>query len=103
MGLKIFKFHCCLHLVDDFKQNGVNQNTSSGPGESCHKTHCKQPARNTQRIAERFDVQIGKQYADNLLIDCGFAEIQKVNDFVRTNSPDINQKDFLTSMTFHVK
>jgi len=95
MGLKLFKFHFFLHLVDNIKHNCVNQNTSSGPGESCHKTHCKQPARNTQRIAERFDVQIGKQYADNLLIDCTFVQIQKVND--------INQQDSSVSMIFFMQ
>jgi len=51
MGLKIFKFHCFLHFVDDLRRNIVPQNTSSGPGESRHKIACKQPAKNTLRIA----------------------------------------------------
>ena len=74
MGNKFVKFHLIAHLYDDLKRNGVCQNTTSGPGESRHKIACKQPARNTQRIADLFEGQLGAQYADNVVIDRTEAE-----------------------------
>ena len=58
-------------------RNGVCQNTTSGPGESRHKVACKQPAKNTQRIADLFEGQLGNQYADNVVIDRTMVEISK--------------------------
>jgi hypothetical protein len=70
-----------LHLADDLKRNGVCQNTTSGPGEHRHISTCKRPGKNTQRIAETFEPQVGKNYIDNLKIDKAIKEIR-----VETNS-----------------
>lgn len=69
MAFKFVKFHLMLHLTDDIIRNGVCQNTSSGPGETRHKSACKKPAKYTQRIAQKFLRQLGEKYTDSLLIE----------------------------------
>jgi len=101
MGNKFVKFHFLTHYYDDLKRNGVCQNTTSGPGESRHKIACKQPARNTQRIADLFEGQLGTQYADNVIIDRTQAEIShSTNGDIGTNDQDGMDK---TPPTFHSK
>ena len=86
MGCKFVKFHFLQHLADDIERNGVCSNTSSGPGESRHKQACKRPAKNTQRIADKFEMQLGKQYADALVIDRGALDILKTKEVQKLNS-----------------
>ena len=101
MGNKFVKFHLLTHFYDDLKRNGVCQNTTSGPGESRHKIACKQPARNTQRIADLFEGQLGTQYADNVVIDRTFAEISaQKND---TTPPSKNSTGLIAQPIFQSK
>jgi hypothetical protein len=74
-GCKFVKYHFLQHLHDDLLRNGSCQNTTSGPGESRHKVACKRPAKNTQRIAAKFENQLGKQYVDALVIDRAAVDI----------------------------
>jgi hypothetical protein len=75
MGNKFVKFHLLLHLADDLKRNGVCQNTTTGPGEHRHISACKRPGKNTQRIAETFEPQVGKNYNTSLKVDKAMKEL----------------------------
>ena len=80
---KIIKFHLLTHLTDDIKRNGVPQNVSTGPCESHHKILAKNPAKNTQRISNVFHEQVGKQYANNMLLNI-YCRSQKSKTYSKT-------------------
>ena len=80
MGCNFIKFHLPLHISDDILRNGVCQNTSSGPGESGHKTKCKQPSKLTQRVYEKFEMQTAMRGTDHILIDRALEDIVSRDD-----------------------
>jgi len=67
------KFHLPNHLVDDILKFGTPANVSGAPGETRHKSAVKDPAVNTQKILQFFEIQLAKNYIDNLAIDQAFA------------------------------
>ena len=75
MGCNFIKFHLPLHISDDILRNGVCQNSSSGPGESRHKSSCKQPAKLTQRVYDKFEMQSATRCTDHIVIDRAHNEI----------------------------
>ena len=75
MGCNFIKFHLPLHISDDILRNGVCQNSSSGPGESRHKSSCKQPAKLTQRVYDKFEMQSATMCTDHIVIDRAHNEI----------------------------
>ena len=83
---KIIKFHLLTHLTDDIKRNGVPENVSTGPCESHHKILAKNPAKNTQRISNVFHEQVGKQYANNMLLNI-YCRSQKSKTYSKTLFP----------------
>ena len=67
-GMKIIKYHLCLHFVDDVRRFGSMPNYDSCIGERHHCTEVKNPAKRTQRRKLNFDYQTAKQQVDNILI-----------------------------------
>ena len=67
--MKIIKFHLMLHVVDDIRRFGLPPNFSTGPSESRHKSHCKEPGRHTQRRAETFISQVQRRFNEQLAIE----------------------------------
>ena len=68
-GANLFKIHTLLHQADDIVKHGAPGNYNSGPCESNHKTGSKNPARNTQRHADVFDIQTATRTVENIAID----------------------------------
>ena len=87
----IVKFHLLTHLADDIERNGVYENVSTGPCESHHKTSAKNPAKNTQHISGVFHEQVGKQYANNLLLDI----------YTRRNGENVKEKKYFNEPQFN--
>jgi hypothetical protein len=71
--MKIIKFHLPLHFADDMLKFGIMANYDSGIGESHHKEFAKQPAANTQRRKNVFEIQAAKRLVENLAIDRAFS------------------------------
>ena len=69
MGLKLTKYHQCLHVPHLLRQFGSGTNFHGGPGEEHHKAHCKAPAKNTQRNVSNFTAQCGRCFVESLAID----------------------------------
>ena len=68
-GMNLIKFHLPCHFADDMLRFGSMLNFDTGIGESHHKTEAKQPAKNTQRRKNDFELQAAHQQTDNVVID----------------------------------
>jgi hypothetical protein len=73
--MKFVKFHLPLHMVSDIRKFGVPSNFSSGPGESRHKTICKNPARRTQGQKKKLDYQTADRYSEFIILQRAMSEI----------------------------
>jgi hypothetical protein len=67
-GMKIIKFHLCLHYVDDIRRYGSMRNFDSCIGERHHCSEVKDPAKHTQRRRDKFEIQTATRYVDNIII-----------------------------------
>ena len=67
-GMKIIKYHLCLHFVDDIRRFGSMKNYDSCIGERHHCTEVKNPAKRTQRRKQNFEYQTAKQQIENIII-----------------------------------
>ena len=92
---KLIKFHLLTHFTDDIQRNGVPENISTGPCESHHKIIAKNPAKNTQRISNVFHEQVGRQYANNLLLNIhGRTQKIKQKEYVYHDIPKFSGQTF---------
>jgi len=98
-GCKFITFHLLDHLADDLLRNGSCANSNSGPCESRHKVHCKQPADHTQRIVSCFEEQVGRQYADNIIVDLTHQETNVTNEKILSSE----KLDASRNLSFHSK
>ena len=67
-GMKIIKYHLCLHHVDDIRRFGSMRNYDSCIGERHHCTEVKKPSKNTQRRKCNFEFQTAQRYVENVVI-----------------------------------
>lgn len=99
VGCNFIKFHLPLHIGDDILRNGVCQNSSSACGESGHKAKCKQPAKQTQRVLEQFELQTAIRSVDNIVIDRAHDELLQLPSLDVTE-PFIEEQDFDSATRF---
>jgi hypothetical protein len=88
-GMKYIKFHLPLHFVDDMFRFGPCSGYDSGPCEMHHKVLAKQPARLTQRRADKFEIQVARSQIDNLVIDRAYAFLHKDNASTMEQKPSV--------------
>ena len=74
MGLKIFKHHAMLHMMEDIRNYGVPMCYDTGSNESGHKP-TKTAAKLTQRNEDTFDQQTAKRLEELLMIELAMLEI----------------------------
>ena len=86
--MRIIKFHLMLHVVDDIRRFGLPSNFSTGPSESRHKSHCKQPGSHTQRRSETFVQQVQTRYNEQLAIEMAANDPQYLNFDWRNQSEE---------------
>jgi hypothetical protein len=90
-GMKIIKFHLCLHYVDDVIRFGSMRNFDSCIGERHHCTEVKDPAKHTQRRKSLFEYQTALRYVDNVVISRGKNELEFANSI--QNKPSSTNKN----------
>ena len=85
-GMKFQKFHMPKHFKKNIRKFGSMENFNSMIGEMLHKTETKEPAQNTQRRKEKFEIQTTKQYVNNLKL------LRAMDDF-NTDDKVVNERN----------
>lgn len=74
-GMKIIKFHLLIHYAEDICRFGSMRNFDSAIGERHHCTEVKNPAKNTQRRKNNFELQTATRYCENIAITKAYNDI----------------------------
>jgi hypothetical protein len=90
-GMKIIKFHLPLHFADDIQRFGTMANYDSGICESHHKDFAKQPASNTQRRKNVFEIQTAKRLVENMAIDRAYETIGLLDNDGQQSQANVNK------------
>ena len=81
MGLKLVKFHACLHLMQDILNFGVPTNVDTGSNESHHKP-AKAAAKLTQRDVKKFEEQTAIRLQEFHLVDLAMCELKELKNWL---------------------
>ena len=74
VGNNTIKAHYPHHLRLNIEKGGSPQNTNSGVGEHLHITAAKETGRNTNMNRSTFELQTGRRYNENLVIDRSYVD-----------------------------
>ena len=78
MGLKLYKFHCILHIWQDILDFGVPLEYDTSPNESMHKP-TKAAAKMTQRNLDTFNFQTALRLSEFYVVSLALFEIETGN------------------------
>lgn len=90
-GMKIIKFHLCLHYVDDIRRFGSMRNYDSCIGERHHCTEVKDPARHTQRRKCQFEIQTAQRYVDNVVVNLAKKDLANIGGLKQQKQNQCNK------------